>query len=188
MHEVIFTKGERVARQKYGCVWGNGWVFACTVQSWTMQWIYCCDCIPWKVDINKWSFVKSQSKTIEVNCNSQSPNIPLTWITESVPKIIISTRTSNSYNPNSEKVGMVCKMFIEFSTKTIYIMLYLISFIDFCKYMHIQNLMPATWFKKVVTGACFPLCYITLSFLRHSESVWELRKLSAQVFHYFCQM
>ena len=32
-------------------------------------------------------------------------------------------------------------------------MLYLINIMDFSKYMHILNLMPATHFKKVVTGA-----------------------------------
>ena len=33
----------------------------------------------------------------------------------------------------------------------------------FCKYVHILNLMPATCFKKVGTGACLTLCYITSS-------------------------
>ena len=41
---------------------------------------------------------------------------------------------------------------LEFSTKTIYLMFYLISFMDVWKYMHILNLMPATRFKKVGTG------------------------------------
>lgn len=81
MHEVIFTKGKRVMHQKYVCVWGSGWVFACTTQSWTMQWIYCCDCIPLKINIKLHSFVKSHSQAKEVNCHSQCPNILVTQVT-----------------------------------------------------------------------------------------------------------
>lgn len=37
--------------------------------------------------------------------------------------------------------------------QTIYVMFYLINLIGFCKNMLIQNLMPATHFNQVGTGA-----------------------------------
>lgn len=43
---------------------------------------------------------------------------------------------------------------------------------DETKYSLTLNLMPATCFKRTGTGACFPLCYITLFFRKqHSVSV-----------------
>lgn len=81
MHEVIFTKGKRVMHEKYGCVWVNAWVFACTLQSRTMQWIYCCILRKINIKILNWALLivtpKSQRLTarswVVTVCHNLSP-------------------------------------------------------------------------------------------------------------------
>ncbi len=65
------------------------------------------------------------------------------------------------YIPDSKGAGPLfktnkteCNNLLKFvDIDSIQLMFYLISFFDFCKYLLTLNLMPATCFKKVWTGA-----------------------------------
>lgn len=75
---------------------------------------------------------------------------------------------------------------IENCTKTIYLLFYLIDFIDYCKYLHNLNLMPATHFKRGNNSTKLKDILFTVTQDKEKQQILTFEKLGPGNLWHFC--